>query len=495
MNGAMIVLILAFVATLALGVFARRGKQMDLEGWSVGSRGFGSLIVFLLLAGEIYTTFTFLGASGWAYAHGGAAYYILCYGALAYVISYWLAPAIWRYGTSKKLLTQPDWFISKYNNRLIGAVVAVIGIVAMVPYLELQLKGLGIIVEETSYGKIPSTLAIWVGALALTAYVVISGIHAAATNAIVKDVLVLIVVVGIGLYLPLHHSGSIDAMFHSVQNGHPGMLALSPGSYNTGWFISSIVLSSLGFFMWPHYFGAVYSSKNPRTFRRNAMLLPLYQLVLLFVFFIGFTALLVVPGLADGDMSLLAVARAELPSWIVGVVGAAGMFCALVPGAMLLTTCGTVIAKNVVQEVSPGAPPARIAIAAKICVPVVALVALFLLFQGGSAIVNLLLLGYAFVTQLLPSMLMTLRRNNPITAAGATAGMVVGAAVVAWLTISTSSASDVLGVLPPALQHINVGVVALVINIVVMIVVSLVTTSQNDTDATAERATVASPAG
>lgn len=108
----------------------------------------------------------------------------------------------------------------------------------------------------------------------------------------------LVIVVAIGLYLPLHHSGSIDTMFHSVQNAHPGMLALSSGSYNTGWFISSIVLSALGFFMWPHYFGAVYASKNSKTFRRNAMLLPLYQLVLLFVFFIGFTALLVVPGLA-----------------------------------------------------------------------------------------------------------------------------------------------------------------------------------------------------
>lgn len=66
--------------------------------------------------------------------------------------------------------------------------------------------------------------------------------------------------------------------------------------------------------------------------------------------------------------------------------------------------------------------PARIALAAKVCVPIVALVALFLLFQGASAIVSLLL-GYEFVTQLLPSMLMSLRRNNPITATGATAGM------------------------------------------------------------------------
>ncbi len=475
MNAALVILLLFFLTTLALGILARRGQTMDLEGWSLGGRGFGSLIVFLLLAGEIYTTFTFLGASGWAYSHGGASYYILCYGALAYVISYWLAPAIWRYGNANKLVSQPDWFIKKYDSTMTGMVVAVIGIVAMVPYLELQLKGMGIIVEQTSYGKVSSTAAIWIGAAALTAYVVISGIRAAATNAIVKDVLVLVVVVGIGLYLPLHHSGSIDGVLHAIDAKSPGSLVLHEGKYDTGWFVSNVLLSALGFFMWPHYFGAIYASKDPRTFRRNAALLPIYQLVLLFVFFIGFTAVLVVPGLANGDMSLLAIARAELPSWLVGFVGAAGMFCALVPGAMLLTTCSTLLAKNVFQQLRPNATDAHTALAAKACVPVVTLVAIVLLFRGGNAIVNLLLLGYAFVTQLLPSMLMSLRRDNPVTAWGASAGMATGAILVTWVTVSKDAASSVTGLLPAALQHVSAGIIALVVNIVVTVLVSLVT--------------------
>ena len=74
----------------------RRG-DMSLEQWAVGGRGFGTLLVFLLMAGEIYTTFTFLGGSGYAYGHGGPTYYILAYGCLAYIISYWMLPPIWRY--------------------------------------------------------------------------------------------------------------------------------------------------------------------------------------------------------------------------------------------------------------------------------------------------------------------------------------------------------------------------------------------------------------
>lgn len=60
--------------SMFLGVRAQKGKDMNLEQWTVGGRGFGTLFVFLLMAGEIYTTFTFLGGSGWAYGKGGPAF-------------------------------------------------------------------------------------------------------------------------------------------------------------------------------------------------------------------------------------------------------------------------------------------------------------------------------------------------------------------------------------------------------------------------------------
>ena len=76
---------------------------MNLAEWALGGRAFGTVLVFLLMAGEIYTTFTFLGASGWAYGRGAPAFYIVCYGAVAYIMSYWLAPAVWRYARAHDL--------------------------------------------------------------------------------------------------------------------------------------------------------------------------------------------------------------------------------------------------------------------------------------------------------------------------------------------------------------------------------------------------------
>ena len=73
-------------------------------------------------------------------------------GTLAYVLSYWLLPAVWRYATPRKLLSRSDFFVSQYGSRALGVIVSLVAVAvaAAIPYLALQLKGLGIIVDATS---------------------------------------------------------------------------------------------------------------------------------------------------------------------------------------------------------------------------------------------------------------------------------------------------------------------------------------------------------
>lgn len=115
MNASIIIIAAFAVFALAIGVMARRGRKLTLEQWAVGGRGFGSLLTFLLMAGEAFSTFSFLGASGWTYSKGVPAFYILSYGCLAFVIGYWMLPAIWRYAKERGLVSFADYFASKYE--------------------------------------------------------------------------------------------------------------------------------------------------------------------------------------------------------------------------------------------------------------------------------------------------------------------------------------------------------------------------------------------
>jgi SSS family solute:Na+ symporter len=477
MNSALVIIALTAVMALGLGLAARRGLRMTLEQWTVAGRGFGGLLVFLLTAGEIYTTFTFLGGSGYAYGRGAPAYYILAYGSLAYILSYWLLPPIWRYAKQERLVSQSHFFAKKYDSPGLGILVAIVGVVALVPYLDLQFKGLGIIVSLASYGSISSTAAIWIGAATVTIYVIISGVHGVAWNAAVKDILILAVVVFLGTYLPLHYYGGFGEMFHAIDAAKPGFLTFKPSGQGVLWFQSTVALTALGFFMWPHAFAAVFTAKHERTFRRNAMILPLYQLILLFVFFCGFAAILTLPGLTGDnmDLSLFKLAIQSFDPWFVGVVGAAGVLTALVPGSLILLSAATLLANDVLRALAPRMTEDRVTLIARGLVPVIALVAVYFTLQGGQTIVALLLMGYSFVTQLFPALICSLMARNPMTKQGATAGIVVGVAAVAYITLTHSTFVSLFPFLPSQANDVNVGFAALALNVLAAAAVSLAT--------------------
>lgn len=477
MSSALVIIAFTLLLALWLGVRARRGRAMSLEQWSVGGRGFGTVFVFLLMAGEIYTTFTFLGGSGWAYGKGAPAFYILCYGALAYAMSYFLLPAIWRYAKEHALVSQADFFVSKYRSPGLGVLVSLVSVVAMVPYLVLQLKGLGIIVSEASYGAIPAGAAVWMSSFALVVYVIISGVHGSAWTAVLKDVLILVVAVALGVYLPLHHYGGFEPMFRTLEQAKPGLLTLPATGMSVTWFVSTVVLTALGFYMWPHTFGSTYTARSENVFRKNAVIMPLYQLVLLFVFFTGFAAILQVPGLtgANADLALLRISKLTFQPWVVGAIGAAGLLTALVPGSMLLMSLATILAKNVYAKMVPTAGERTVALLAKSLVPVIALVAVYFTFRGGETLVVLLLMGYNFVTQLFPALVLSLGRTPFATRAGAFAGIIAGEVTVAYLTITSSTMATLFPTWPEVIRDLNVGIVAMVVNVTVLAGVSAAT--------------------
>ena len=101
--------------------------------------------------------------------------------------------------------------------------------------------------------------------------------------------------------------------------------------------------------MWPHGFGSVFTAR--RAVRQNAIVMPLYQLILAFVFFVGFAAVLKVPGLTGPqiDLALFRLSIQAFDPWFVGVIGAAGVLTALVPGSMIMMTTATLLANNILS--------------------------------------------------------------------------------------------------------------------------------------------------
>ncbi|MDN4523000.1 sodium:solute symporter family protein [Fictibacillus fluitans] len=477
MNSALLIILLFLLFSLYLGIRAKRGKDMNMEQFAVGGRGFGTLFIFLLIAGEVYTTFTFLGGSGWAYSKGAAAYYVPAYIFLAYVLSYWLAPKVWRYAKDHNIISQPDFFASKYNSRGLGIIVAIVGSMALVPYIVIQFKGLGIIVGEASYGAIPPLTASIIGAAVVTIYVMVSGIHGSAWTALIKDFMILAIVIFLGIYIPFHYFGGIQPMFENVQAVKPEMLTLSAEGLSPAWFISTVLLNALGFYLLPNSFVVVLSANGEKSIRKNAITLPLYTLLLLFVFFIGFAAVLKIPGLqgADGDLSLLRLAIQTFDPWMIGLIGAAGLLTALVPASVMLMAASVGLTKSFYKVLVPHATEKQQLNVSKLFILLISSAALVLTVTGGEALAMLNIMSYSLVTQLAPSLFFSLFNKNTVNKYGAGAGIIVSVLLVLYVTIKEIKISTFLPDVPHVINDISLGFIALIINVIVMLVVSFIT--------------------
>lgn len=452
------------------GFYAGSRYKMDLEQWTVAGRGFGLLLTWLLMAGEIYTTFAFLGASGWAYSRGGPTLYILTYVTLGYVLSFFLLPPIWQLGRKHRLQTESDFFEKRYGNKYLAVLVSLVGVAVLIPYLQIQLTGLGIIVAVASYDSVSRIPAMVCGMILVAVFVFASGMRAVARVSILKDLLMIVAAVTIGIVVPRIYFGGVGPMFQAIAHAMPGHLVMPGATKNMGhpWYISTVLLSTLGFYMWPHTFGATFTAKSGETLRRNAVVMPLYTITLAFVLFAGFAATLIVPGLKDGDLSLLMVVRKTFPAWFMGVVGGAGALTAMVPAAIIILTASTLFAKNVWRPLfAPGMTDHQVALLARIMVVVLGAVSLYFAVYQSTTLVSLLLLGYAGATQFFPGVVLGLCWRR-VTTAGVFAGIAVGVTCAALLILSKRD--PFLGV--------NAGFLALCLNFAVTVGISLATRPQ-----------------
>ena len=95
-------------------------------------------------------------------------------------------------------------------------------------------------------------------------------------------------------------------MFAAIDAAKPGFLVVAGTRARAcAWFISTVLLPRSASTCGRTPSRSIYTARRTRSvFRRNAIVLPLYQLILLFVFFVGFAAMLQVPGLTGADIDL-----------------------------------------------------------------------------------------------------------------------------------------------------------------------------------------------
>ncbi len=461
--------------TLGIGLASGRKASKSVAGYVAGDRDFGLLVMYFVTGASVFSAFAFLGGPGWAYSRGAAAFYILSYGVLGMIPWYWVGPKVAAVGRNRGFVTQAQLITGRFPSRSFSILIAVLSIAAFIPYITLQMRGAGIVIESVTEGHIP----LWMGAALaygiVILYVLSSGVAAVGWTNTFQGIFMVVIAWTLGLYLPHRIYGGIGPMFDRIIAERPDLLSLpgltaSGDPWSWGGYSSAILVSAVGISMWPHLFMKAFTARDSRTLRRTVVLFPTFQLFLIPVFLIGFAGVLFIDpaSIAGTDFVLPEmILRTDLPALVVGLFCAGALSASMSTGDALLHAAASVAVEDGIGPLRKLTDAAATRLI-RILVVVVGLISYWFALDEDSSLVVLLLTSYGIIAQLAPPVLAALYWPRATTA-GAVSGMVAGSSAAVFFYANPNL----------RIFDLHEGLLGLGVHLIVLIGVSLATSPQD----------------
>ncbi|HEX2104468.1 MAG TPA: sodium:solute symporter [Solirubrobacteraceae bacterium] len=491
------VFVFLFGVVTVLGFVAarwRRAETLDhLDEWGLGGRNFGSWIAWFLIGGDLYTAYTFVAVPALLFGVGALGFFAVPYTIIIFPMAFIVAPRLWSVAHRHGYVTPADFVRGRHGSSTLALMIAITGIVATMPYIALQLVGIGAVMRTMGVeGEWPLIIAFVI----LAAYTYQSGLRAPALIAFVKDTLIYIVVIAAVIYVPIKLGGfddifsSADRKFTESEPPNDGLLLADPQilGYSTLAFGSALAL-----FLYPHSITGLLATRSRDTIRRNMAALPAYSFVLGLLALLGLMAieagvepLTGANGQPDNNTVVPLLFDTMFPDWFAGVAFAAIGIGALVPAAIMSIAAANLFTRNIYKEylhkdASP-AEEARVSRLVSLIVKAGAVVVILLLDPQFS--IDLQLIGGVIIVQTLPALVIGLY-SRVLHAWGLLAGWAVGMVAGLYMLYDTpnpNTGKEHFGGAQYALSNFGIdtevtvytGLIAIALNLIVAFAVTAI---------------------
>ena len=496
-----IVVILFLIVSLtgfAAARWRRAEDMLHLNEWGLGGRGFGTFVAWFLLGGDLYTAYTFIAVPAAMFGAGAVqGWFALSYSALVFPIALIFLPRLWSVARIHHYVTPGDFVRGRYGSRGLSLAIALTGILALMPYIALQLVGIQAVLTVMGVGTSTTNtyikdLPLFIAFLVLAIFTYVSGLRAPALIAFIKDTLVYLMIIVAVLYIPARVGGwghifaTAEAHLNAVNPAtHKPNGVFIPTTGNSQLAFSTLALgSTLALIVYPHTITGALSTRRRDIIKRNMALLPLYSVMLGFIALLGYVALAdkrTVASVKKSGNAQLAVPylfQHLFPSWFTGIAFAAIIIGALVPAAIMAIAAANLFTRNIFKQfLRPGANPrleTRVSQWVSLIVKLGALA--FAVYLPKTFSINLQLLGGIWILQTFPSLafgLFTRWFHRWALLLGWLAGMLYG--TIAAYRVSSPTASHWAGSVNTVFGHaVYIGLTAIIINAAVTVILTLI---------------------
>ncbi|MBU2668975.1 sodium:solute symporter [Actinoplanes bogorensis] len=419
MSTQLTVFVVVFGAVAVMGFAASRWRRPDsihtLEEWGLGGRAFGNWVTFFLLSGDVYTAYTFVAVPTLVYGMGAAGFFPVPFLVIVYPMLFVVLARFWSVCHVHGFVTPAEFVRARFGSRGLGTAVAVLGIVATMPYIALQLIGMEAVFEVMG---LPKGWPLTVAFVVLALYTFNSGLRGPALVSIVKDALILWSVLAV-LMIVAMTPGQWETIFRIAENRYTatprtddGLLLPVQSQLN---YVTLALGSAVALFLYPHTLTGVLASRNRGTLRRNLAVLPLYTLTLGVLMLVGFAALYDGTQPVGGNANTVVPQwfNENAPAWSAGLAFAAIGVGAMVPAAIMSIAAANLFTRDIYRVYIRPQASAReetyVSKSVSLTVKFGAL--LILLLLNTQFAIDLQLIGGVLIMQTLPAVALGLYSN------------------------------------------------------------------------------------
>ena len=462
-----IYLFLAFL----IGLLAGRGRSFfSISEYAVGDRSFNLFVMWFLMGGTIFSAFAFLGGPGWAFSKGAASFYILAYCALGLMPWYVIGPKVSKIGKKNNYLTMGDFLGDRYQSKLLTILVGIVAILAFIPYLTLQIKGMAYIFNVLTYGNIPYWLGAFLSFGIVVVYVVTSGVRGAAWSDVFQALLMLTIAWILGIYFVNKLHGGVENMFSTIIGTNADFLLVgkTESLISEARYSSNIIISMVGFIMWPHLFTKSYTTTEKRI-KTTVAVYPIFALFLLPVLFIGFSGIGVVDAKNlenPGQILPYLITNYLTESGLLyGLVGAGALAAAMSSSDAITHGASVSFGRDICKAIKSDLSEGLELWVMRIAVFLIGGISYCLAIFGSEGLIQLLLGAYGPIAQLAPGVYAALF-SRFLNSKGIITGLISGVVVTIYFQyIASSSPYD-----------IHPGLIGLLSNVLLCYIVSFFST-------------------
>lgn len=433
-------IIIYIIVGSIIAYLARREMKQGIMEYFLSDRNTGGFVAALSYSATTYSAFMMIGLAGFTYSGGvGALGFELVYLSGLSLVAFF-GPRFWLIGKKNNYVSPYEMLGDRYQNHWIASAAALSACVFLIPYLAVQLMGVGYLLSALSGGEIPFVIGVILASVLAIAWALIAGMKSVTWTDSLQSLIMMTVSILILGYIIYNHLGGFVKFFGSLSTKHPEFLTVpGPGFFSFKTFLG---LSLPWFF---------FSISNPQVSQRLFIPRDLSAMKTMIKGFLGFgfiytlvsviwgfSAKLLIPGLENADMATPQLLASEYVPTILALTAMIGITAAAISTIdSIMLTLSSLVVRDLLNkfEDQDNLKQLRQLRIAKIAIIIIAVLGMLFAVQELDLIASLSVAASVGLMVVVPSIFGAFFWKGA-TAAGSLSSIIIGSFTAVYLQFS-----------------------------------------------------------